>query len=163
MPEGGITESSSKALSFHHTILYTQYLVFPSAHFPLFNSLTIPSSSCKSGGRSRQALIVLNVSHFLIYRSIFVALFLCVPSPSSLCVLPHGFPLHQCVALVITSCLIQTDGIRESDGQFSQCLFTPFMCTRLLYLCVRSECTLLNFSPSLSEFLPSLPRLTLSL
>lgn len=53
------------------------------------------------------------------------------PPPSSLCVLPHGFPLQQCVALVITSCLKQTDGIRESDGQFSQCLFSPCMCTQL--------------------------------
>lgn len=50
------------------------------------------------------------------------ALLLYKAFPSSLCVLPHGLPLQQCVALVIPSCLKQTDGIRESDGQFSQCM-----------------------------------------
>lgn len=62
-----------------------------------------------------------------IYHPLSFALFLSKASQSSLCVL---FPLQQCVALVITSCLKQTDGITESDGQFSQCLFSPCMCTQ---------------------------------
>lgn len=73
---------------------------------------------------------------------------LCAPprqaSPSSLCVLPHGFPPQQCVALVITSCLKQTDGIRESDGQFSQC-----MCRLLRFCaCVPHACMFLFLFPA---------------
>lgn len=63
---------------------------------------------------------------------LFCALFLSKAFPCSLCVLPHCFPPQQCVALVITSCLKQTDGIRESDGQFSRC-FPPCLCTQLLF------------------------------
>lgn len=68
-----------------------------------------------------------------IYHPLSFALFLSKASQSSLCVL---FPLQQCVALVITSCLKQTDGITESDGQFSQCLFSPCMCTQPPFVCV---------------------------
>lgn len=146
MPQGGITDSTVFQQNFvqysphkacHRTFLCNVYCIFlSSAHFPLFNSLIIPSFSCQRGGRSRQALIISMFSLFFIYRSLSSALFLSKVSSSSLCVLPHGFPLQQCVALVITSCLKQTDGIRESDGQFSQCLFSPCICTQLLFACV---------------------------
>lgn len=106
----------------------------------------------------------IDVFSLFIYRCLSFAFFFSKSSPSSLCVLPHGFPLQQRVALVITSCLKQTDGIRESDGQFSQCLFSLRMCTQLLFACVFCMHTtlLLSISFRLPPHSPS-PSLPVSL
>lgn len=54
----------------HSSVMYTV-----SVHFPLFNSLIIPSFSCQREGRSRQALIVLMFSSLLhLSLSLFGAL-----------------------------------------------------------------------------------------
>ena len=110
-------------------------------------------------GRSGQALIISMLSLFFIYHPLSFFSKPLHPLCLSLCVLPHGFPLQQCVALVITSCLKQTDGIRESDGQFSQCLFSPRTCTHVpfffffFFFCVSvlyASFTLLSQSPFLT-------------
>lgn len=157
-----LTPLTFSCTAFHRTLFCNAYYIF--FYFIFFIVLTFFSSACSSSPPSpvraeekadKQVLIVSMFSLFFIYHSLSFALFLSEVSPSSLCVLPHGFPLRQYVALVITSCLKQTDGIRESDGQFSQ-----RMCTQLpfFFFCVFSVCTLLLFSlppPSLSHALPA--------
>lgn len=87
--------------------------------------------------------------------SSFIALSSSLKLLHLLCVLPHGFTLQQCVALVITSCLKQTDGIRESDGQFSQCICTLLLfCVCVLYAGFLTSCHLLHSAQPLTPSYP---------
>lgn len=132
----------------HPPVMRTVYFFISSlsslrlAHHPCF--------SCHNRGRRRQAAIKSTFALSFIYRSLPFALLPSKASSSSLC-----------VALVITSCLKQTDGIRESDGQFSQRMFCLCMRTELLSACALSMHTLL---PSSSFTLhPASPSLSVSL
>lgn len=131
-----------------HILLQCIQYFLSSAYSSHFSSFIIPSFSCQRGGRYRQVVIKSMFSLFYHLSLSFFVLVLSKSSLSSLCVLPHGFSLQQCVALVITSCLKQTDGVRESDGQFSQCLFSLCMCTQLLFACVFCMHTTLLLSVS---------------
>lgn len=124
------------------------------AHFVLFNLLIISFLHVKAEA-DKQVLIILMFSHFSFISRSFFLLFSLQKPLNPQCDLPHGFPLQQCVALVITSCLKQTDGIRESDGQFSQSLLSPYLCTLLLF-CACVICMHASFLLFVSSFFMSL-------